>query len=272
MAYRQSDRCRRRTRHFAKFLDEWTSSWDSGTLTTTSNTVSPPSAAVTPGETHRARVRFQDSTGRWSHWSAPLTFTPTAADNLQLTKDFLRIAEVHYNPAIALPQYGDDAVDAEEFEFIELVNTSSTETIDLTNVQLAIGVTFTFPAGSFLLPGQRVLVVEDQGNFQSRYGTGLNIAGEWIGALNNSGEQLQLLASDGFIVQSFSYVDTWWTRTDGRGSSLEVIDFAGDYGDAAQLAAEHRLQRYAWRCGADHHGHCRQRSLRQPLGRWHGYD
>lgn len=220
-----------------KFLDEWTSSWDSGALTSGINTISPPSAAVTPGETHRARVRFQDSTGRWSHWSAPLTFTPTAADNLQLTKDFLRISEVHYNPAIALPQYGDDAVDAEEFEFIELVNTSATDTIDLTNVQLAVGVTFTFPAGSFLLPGARVLVVEDQGNFQSRYGSGLNIAGEWTGALNNSGEQLQLLASDAFVIHSFTYADTWYTRTDGRGSSLEVIDLAGNYNDARNWRA-----------------------------------
>ena len=219
-----------------KFLDEWTSSWDSGPLTAYSTTIAPLATAVTPGATHRARVRFQDDTGRWSHWSDAITFTPTAADNVQLAKDHLRISELHYNPYAALPQYGDDPVDAEEFEFLELINTSATEVIDLTGVQLAGGVTFVFPS-STLLPGQRILVVEDSGNFKSRYGNGLPIAGEWTGALKNSGEELILLGSDGSVIQQFTYSDDWFVRTDGRGSSLEPIDFDGDYNDPANWQA-----------------------------------
>ncbi|MAT68920.1 MAG: hypothetical protein CMJ58_05295 [Planctomycetaceae bacterium] len=214
------------------FLDEWTASWDSGAITAYSTTVTPPPTAVTPGATHRARVRFQDDTGRWSHWSDAVTFVPTAADDVQLAKDYLRISEIQFNPYAALPQYGDDNVDAQEFEFLELVNTSATETLDLTGVQLAGGVTFAFPSVS-LSPGERILVVEDQGNFESRYGLGLPIAGEWSGALSNGGEELFVLASDASIVQQFTYSDDWYSRTDGRGSSLEVVDPAGDYNDAA---------------------------------------
>lgn len=214
-----------------KFLPEYTASWESGRLTTFSATIDTPTSAVKAGELHRARVRFQDSTGRWSHWSDPFEFTPTVANNLELTKDHLRITELHYNPTAGMPQYGEDAVDGEEFEFIEFINTSTTEEIDLSGVQLAGGVTFVFPNGTLLAPGQRILVVEDQGNFKSRYGNGLPIAGEWTGALSNGGEELIVLASDLTVIQQFEYDDAWYKRTDGDGSSLEVIDTEGDYED-----------------------------------------
>ncbi|HEY7120044.1 MAG TPA: CotH kinase family protein [Tepidisphaeraceae bacterium] len=37
--------------------------------------VSVPASAVKPGHTYRVRVRMRDTTGRWSHWSAPVEFT-----------------------------------------------------------------------------------------------------------------------------------------------------------------------------------------------------
>ncbi len=220
-----------------KFLDEWTASWESGPLSTFDATIDPPASAVKPGELHRARVRFQDSTGRWSHWSDPIEFTPSVANNLELTKDHLRITELHYNPTAGMPQFGEDVVDGEEFEFIEFINTSTTDEIDLSNVQIAGGVTFVFPNGTILAPGQRVLVLEDQGNFESRYGDGLPIAGEWSGALSNGGEELIVLASDLTVIQQFEYSDDWYKRTDGDGSSLEVIDTEGDYEDARNWRA-----------------------------------
>jgi len=211
------------------FQDEWTASWDSGPLTTFASAVLAPVSAVQPGDAHRARVRFQDDTGRWSHWSAPVEFTPTAADHAQLAVDHLRISELQYHSHDGLPQFGEPSLDGDEFDFLELVNTSETQTISLDGVQLAGGVTFTFGPNDELAPGGRILVVEDVGSFESRYGTGLPVVDKWSGALRNSGEELMLLASDGSIIHQFTYSDEWYSRTDGKGSSLVVIDTEGDY-------------------------------------------
>ncbi|RYD37107.1 MAG: hypothetical protein EOP87_04205, partial [Verrucomicrobiaceae bacterium] len=47
---------------------EVTPSW---TATTTGMSLEVPASAVTVGKTYRVRVRHRDTTGRWSHWSAP---------------------------------------------------------------------------------------------------------------------------------------------------------------------------------------------------------
>jgi hypothetical protein len=217
----------------AKFLDEWTTSWTSGELTSYSTTIEPPSWAVEAGGEFRARVRYQDSTGRWSHWSDAIEFIPTPSDESALVVDHLRITELHYNPTAGNPLLGEDPVVGEEFEFIEFTNSSTTDTLNLSNVQIAGGIQFVFPAGTILAPGERLLVVEDQGNFKSRYGNGLPIVGEWTGALSNGGEQLIILASDLSEVQNFEYSDDWYAVTDGNGSSMEVVDTEGDYSSAS---------------------------------------
>nr|WP_226895531.1 lamin tail domain-containing protein [Luteolibacter marinus] len=43
-----------------------------------------PYGIATPGRTYRVRVRHQDNTGRWSHWSAPATFAATTPPPGQL--------------------------------------------------------------------------------------------------------------------------------------------------------------------------------------------
>lgn len=212
-----------------KFKDEWTANWDSGPLTTFSSTIAPPLTAVQPGELNRARVRFQDDTGRWSHWSSPIEFVPTEANQVPLIADHLRISELNYHAHDGLPQFGDDNLDGDDFDFLELVNTSATQTLFLEGVQLAGGVTYTFGPSDQIAPGGRILVVEDVSNFESRYGTALPVAGKWSGALRNSGEELMLLASDQSVVQQFTYSDNWHSRTDGRGSSLVVLDTEGNY-------------------------------------------
>lgn len=40
----------------------------------TGSAINIPASAVSVGKTYRARVRHLDSTGRWSHWSAPVQF------------------------------------------------------------------------------------------------------------------------------------------------------------------------------------------------------
>ena len=174
---------------------------------------------------------MKDATGRWSHWSAPLQFTATPAQSSPLV-DALRISEIHYHPAEpSLAEIAAGFNDADDFEFIEVIN-AGTEPLDLTGAQFvrvdvngqSQGVDFSFAGSSIrqLLPGQHALVVEDLDAFQFRYGTGLPVAGQWEGGLDNNIEQITL-RGDGFLIHQFAYDDDWYPSTDGGGKSLELL-------------------------------------------------
>ncbi|MCA9217525.1 MAG: tandem-95 repeat protein [Planctomycetales bacterium] len=209
---------------------EWTSSWESGELTEFTAQIEAPSTAVEPGRTYRARVRMQDNTGRWSHWSEPVQFTATAATGSDLI-DSLRVSEIQYHPAD--PTQSDIVAgfnDADDFEFIELVIISNRtidisvakfENTDIDGDNQGIAYEFSGSAIKQLAPGERVLVVEDTAAFAHRFGDGLPVAGQYSGALSNGGEQLTLSA-DGFIIQQFTYDDAWHPSTDGDGNSLQI--------------------------------------------------
>ena len=96
-----------------------------------------------------------------------------------------------------------------------------------------------------LLPGERILVVRDQSAFESRYGAGLNIAGEFANGsqLSNGGEKLKLNDVTNSTIHEFTYDDfgDWPLEADGQGSTLEVIDTAGDYNDAFNWQASSQL-------------------------------
>jgi len=128
----------------------------------------------------------------------------------------VRISEIMYHP----PETG--SPDDPNLEYIELVNIDA-ESIDLNLVRFTDGVDFTF--GSVVLaPGDYTLVVKDIDAFETRYGPGLPIAGEYIGSLNNAGEAIELRDAAGRIIQSFAFEDGWYDTTDGRGFSLTVVD------------------------------------------------
>ena len=59
---------------------------------------------------------------------------------------------------------------ASEFEFLELTNTSPGVTLDLAGARFVEGVTFTFPGGTTLAPGGRLVVVRNAAAFAARYG------------------------------------------------------------------------------------------------------
>ena len=128
----------------------------------------------------------------------------------QLLSD-LRITEIMYHP------------ETPGEEYIELQNIGTTS-IDLYLCEFTDGIRFTFPDMT-LAAGQRVLVVENQATFEARYGTGLNIAGEFnIGStLDNGGEEIVLRDAAGREIHDFDYND-WYPVTDGRGASLGIID------------------------------------------------
>jgi hypothetical protein len=154
------------------------------------------------------------------------TITVTTTAQQPTLVDALRISEVMYHPHD--PPMG-SVWDADQFEFIELTNIGNAA-VDLSDAAFVDGVAFTFPMMT-LEPGEFVLVVRNQAAFESRYGSGLTIAGEFSGGLRNSGETMQLNDSAGTAISLFSYDDTgaWPGRADGNGSSLEVLDLAANY-------------------------------------------
>lgn len=166
-------------------------------------------------------------------WSAPLRITPTrpAASAANLA-----ISEIHYNPRDADVLGGEENEDNDEFEFIEVVNTAR-QPIELKGVQFvqsevdgeAQGIRFTFDQ-QLLAPGEAIVVVENVGAFQSRYGTEIRIAegrdsegdplGQYGGKLSNGGERLKLIAANGETIRTLDYSDDWYESTDGDGRSL----------------------------------------------------
>ncbi|MBN2685501.1 MAG: lamin tail domain-containing protein, partial [Pontiellaceae bacterium] len=158
---------------------------------------------ITLNKTVDVRARIKNG----SSWSA-LNQAIFADERLL---DNLRITEIMYhseNPGE---------------EYIELQNIG-TEPINLYRCAFTEGIRFTFPDIT-LAAGEYVLVVENQAIFEVKYGTGLNIAGEFeIGSvLDNGGEELELEDAIGREIHDFDYRD-WYPTACGHGGSLSIID------------------------------------------------
>ena len=226
-------------------LLEWNASWDSGELTTFSNQIEVPAVAAQAGHTYRARVRMMDSSGRWSHWSAPLELTAGEPSGLPI--DALQITEIHYNPGVAIGS----GLDNDDFEFIELKN-NGTDTIDLAGVQFTDGIAFDFTGSNVtsLAAGEYTVVVKDQVAFKLRYpGVDVGrIAGQFTsGNLRNSGENLTLVeGSTGRVLFDFEFGGGWYDLVDGEGFSLSLR--------SEDAAASTFGQSETWRPSSSLHG------------------
>jgi hypothetical protein len=156
----------------------------------------------------------------------------------------LRVTEVHYNPAApSAAEILAGYTDNDEFEFIELQNVSSGE-IELAGIRFINDIDLTVGPSTRLSPGEFALIVENQGAFAERYGVGLNVIGQYTGALSNGGETITLIDAADVTIQQFTYEDgddpgeeAWTTMADGNGPSLVVIDSDGDYNDGANWQA-----------------------------------
>jgi hypothetical protein len=184
--------------------------WSSTLISPFQADITPPALAVRPGQTYRARVRHQDTTGRWSHWSEPFEFT-AGQPNTDTLQQNLVISEIMFNPD------GDDAT-----EFIELFNSGDTD-LDLTNVRFTKGIDYDFPAGFSLGAESYVVVVKNAAAFQAKYGNGIPLApGEYDDdSLSNGGELLKLSLGT-LAIHEFEYNDDypWPELADGEGYSL----------------------------------------------------
>ncbi|AQT69809.1 CotH protein [Anaerohalosphaera lusitana] len=122
----------------------------------------------------------------------------------------LRISEIMYHPSDT------------NTEFIELQNVGD-DAINLNLVHFTDGVDFVF--GDYTLAaGEYVLIVENRADFEARYGSDLPVAGQYVGALDNAGEEIVLRDAIGAEIHDFDYNDSWYELTDGIGYSLTMVD------------------------------------------------
>ena len=148
--------------------------------------------------------------GDWSALGEATFFTTSPASG-----DTLVLSEIYYNPPGA----------SEDTEYVELRNVSETESIHLDGLSFVEGISFKFPAGLVLGPGERILLVKNIVAFEADFGEGLPVVGQFGGSLSNGGERLAL----GGVVD-FVYNDEfpWPDDSDGEGRSLVFL--SGDPG------------------------------------------
>ena len=160
---------------------------------------------------------------RKSHWrsSAFSRGSPGLPKN-ELSESPIRISELMFNPLS--PSDSEKLlgfIDNDDFEFIELTNTSNVSH-NIKGYELLGAVRHRF--GEITLnPGQRVLLVNRLKAFRERYGDISNVVGEYDGNLNNSSERFVLRDSSGMTVLDFIYSGEWYERADGNGHSLTPI-------------------------------------------------
>lgn len=169
----------------------------------------------TGGEGHFVQGSFK---GHLSSFSETLNLldsqgnfltTTTYTGNPSDTQLYLVVSEVMYHPS------GDGLA-----EYIELINTSPSITLDLTGVRFVEGIEFDFTGSAItsLAPGQRVLVVADLAAFTAVHGSGLPVAGVFANAsrLNNGGETIKLEDALNGTIREFRYNDKAPWPTDGE--------------------------------------------------------
>jgi hypothetical protein len=130
------------------------------------------------------------------------------------------------------------AVDPDPVEFIELAN-RGTDPVDLSGWSFSAGITLpaSFPAGTAIPGGARLVGTPDPAAFQAQYGfaADFSFAGT---SLSNGGEQVTLVDASAAVVDSVTYDDAapWPVSPDGAGPSLELISLGADNGAAAAWA------------------------------------
>jgi hypothetical protein len=185
--------------------------WQSDELSDFVERMTIPAGACMPGRVCRVRVRMKDAFDRWSHWSPPVEFV--AGDPGLPPPTTLVVSELMYHPP------AQDNVPETEFEFVELYN-SGDSTLDLTNLRFTAGISYTFPIGARLAPGQYVVLAENVAWFESRYG--LPATGQYALKLSNGGDHVTLRDAFDRTIFDLTYDDDlpWPPTAGGLGHSL----------------------------------------------------
>ena len=157
-------------------------------------------------------VRFPDGSETWSSTLSP---TPGEANEFNPGPVYdIVINEIFYN--------GDADYPDSTYEFFELYN-NDVSTVDLSGYFLSEGVDFTFPDSSSIAPDEYIVVTVDTLMYA---GNGYQVFQWTDGALNNGGEDIQLMNTDCGIVDYVDYDDSdpWPEEADGNGPTLELIN------------------------------------------------
>jgi hypothetical protein len=142
-------------------------------------------------------------------------------------QDKLVINEIMYNPTVPNASY------------LEIHNTAVSNAFDLTGYRLD-GVGFTFSMGTVIQPGSFVVVAKNRQVFAATYGSGIAVAGEFAGSLDNDGETISLVKpgptpAEDLVIDSVCYHNgpPWPTGANGGGYSLQLIDPLQDHNRVA---------------------------------------
>ncbi len=128
------------------------------------------------------------------------------------------INEIMYNPPSEL---GDD----DYWEYLEIYNNDN-ETVDLSGWSFTDGFDFIFADGTMINAAEYLLIARNPDTIVEFYGIS-NLVGPFDdGALNNSGEMVELSDAFGTVVDYVEYNDggDWPSEPDGNGPSLSLID------------------------------------------------
>lgn len=183
---------------------EISSIWEHTDSSELANTIKIPNDILKLNRQYRIRVRVQDTSEYYSHWSSPIEFSPTTSN-------------ISYGEGLVINELlfgGED-----KLEFIELYNNSE-EALNLEGFSFQKGVRFQFPKAASIAAKDYLVLTNNAKKFKQKYG--FEADGVYEGKLSNKGEELILFNAFGFLINRVAYVPNWINATAQKGLSLEL--------------------------------------------------
>ena len=144
----------------------------------------------------------------------------------------LVISKINYHPLVQAD------MDSSDFEFIEIINNSSS-TLDLTGIYIGgLGLTYQFPSGASINGQKSIYLSNESESFKERYG--FEPFDEFSRSLSNDGQEILLRDGYGNIIDQVTYNDVlpWPENADGEGAFLKLISLGLDNSLASSWVAE----------------------------------
>ena len=155
----------------------------------------------------------------WAVQSVP--FTPEQENEFDADHDAhpFHLNELQYHTRDSIN--GAIVIDDDEFEFIELKNTSNVA-LDISHYFFSRGIEYRFPLNTIIPANDFIVIARDSTLFHARYGQASD--GVYDGKLSNSGEEIWLHDINGYLIDAISYTDDlpWDSEADGSGYSLAL--------------------------------------------------